>query len=183
MEELTSVLQGVHLPCWVVDDDGMFTWVNDAFIAMFGDRRGEYYSVLVAPESLEAAERHFEHVHAGGPVSEAELVLKAPKGGRVRIEVSSVLLEDIGLCCGAFGLAGMPARLLPRPAARTVMTPRQLEILLLLSGGASTAQIASELFITTETVRNHIRRILMKLHVHSRLAAVAKARTLGLIDD
>ena len=79
------------------------------------------------------------------------------------------------------GLAGTPAR--PRPAGRTALTPRQLEIPLLLSGVASTDQIASELFIATETVRNHIRRILMTLQVHSRLAAVAKARQLGLIDD
>ena len=183
MEELTSVLQGVHLPCWVLDDDGVYTWVNDAFIAAFGDRRGEHYSVVVAPESLEAADQHFEHMYAHGPVAEVELDLMVPKGGRVHVEVSSVLLEDVGLCCGAFGLAGTPARPRPRATARNVLTPRQLEILLLLSAGASTDQIASELFITTETVRNHVRRILMTLQVHSRLAAVAKARQLGLIGD
>ena len=63
MEELTSILRGVHLPCWVVDDDGVFVWVNDAFIATFGDRRGDHYSVVVAPESLDTAARHFERVH------------------------------------------------------------------------------------------------------------------------
>jgi DNA-binding NarL/FixJ family response regulator len=55
--------------------------------------------------------------------------------------------------------------------------------LLLLSEGASTDQIASELYLSKETVRNHIRRILAQLNVHSRLAAVARARSLGLIGD
>lgn len=63
------------------------------------------------------------------------------------------------------------------------LTPRQLEILRLLSAGESTDQIATQLFISRETVRNHIRHILRALRVHSRLAAVAKARTQGLVGD
>lgn len=63
------------------------------------------------------------------------------------------------------------------------LTPRQLEILRLLSAGESTDQIATQLFISRETVRNHIRHILQALRVHSRLAAVAKARTQGLVGD
>jgi DNA-binding CsgD family transcriptional regulator len=180
MEELTSVLRGVHLPCWVVDEDGVFVWVNDAFVATFGDHRGDHYSVVVAPESLETAARHFERMQEDA-VTEDQLDMMLPDGGRVRTEISSVLLEGIGLCCGGFGLAGKPVR--PLPTARTALTPRQLEVLLLLSGGASTDQIASELYVSKETVRNHIRQILMQLRVHSRLAAVAKARTLGLIGD
>ncbi|HKT43405.1 MAG TPA: LuxR C-terminal-related transcriptional regulator [Gaiellaceae bacterium] len=63
------------------------------------------------------------------------------------------------------------------------LTPRQLEILRMLSAGDSTDQIANELCISRETVRNHVRHILRALHVHSRLAAVAKARTQGLVGD
>ncbi|MBV8479338.1 MAG: PAS domain-containing protein [Actinobacteria bacterium] len=66
---------------------------------------------------------------------------------------------------------------------RPALTPRQREILMLLSAGASTDQIASDLYISKETVRNHVRQILLSLSVHSRLAAVAKARTLGLVAD
>ena len=66
---------------------------------------------------------------------------------------------------------------------RTSLTPRQREILSLLSAGASTDEIANELCISKETVRNHVRHILKALSAHSRLAAVAKARTLGLVDD
>jgi DNA-binding CsgD family transcriptional regulator len=180
MDELTSIFQGVHLPCWVVDEHGVFMWVNDAFVAIFGDRRGDHYSVAFAPESLEAAARHFERMHED-PVTEDELDMMLPDGSRAHTEISSVLLEGIGLCCGGFGLAGTPVR--PRLAAQTDLTPRQLEVLLLLSGGASTDQIASELYISKETVRNHVRQILQAMRVHSRLAAVAKARNEGLVTD
>ena len=56
------------------------------------------------------------------------------------------------------------------------LTPRQVEVLRLLEQGRSTKQIAAELHVSTETVRNHIRRLFRALGVHSRLEAVAAAR-------
>ena len=58
----------------------------------------------------------------------------------------------------------------------TELTPRQAEVLRLLEHGRSTDQIAEELHLSRETVRNHIRHILQALGVHSRLEAVALAR-------
>ncbi|HEY2556620.1 MAG TPA: LuxR C-terminal-related transcriptional regulator [Diaminobutyricibacter sp.] len=179
--ELTSILQGVHVPCWILDEDGVFTWVNDAFVATFGDRRGEHYSAVIAPEALGVADRHFQNMQDADPVAEYEVDMVLLDGSRVHTEVSSVHLEGIGLCCGGFGLASIQRR--ARPPARTDLTPRQLEVLSLLADGASTDQIAGELFVSKETVRNHVRRILQVLRVHSRLAAVAKARREGLVGD
>lgn len=178
--ELTSVLQGVHVPCWIIDDDANFVWLNAAFVATFGDRLGEHYSTVVAPESLGISAEHMERMHTD-PVAEIELELMLPGGSRVHAEISSVLLEGIGLCCGIFGVAGGSVR--PRAATHTDLTPRQLEILLMLSSGASTSQIAAELFITKTTVRNHVANLLRAMNVHSRLAAVAKARREGLVGD
>lgn len=178
--EIASLLQGVHLPCWILDEQGVLVWVNEAFVESFGDRRGDRYSVLIAPESLEAAERHFE-LSRDHPTDEVELSLMLADGRRVRTEISSVLLESVGLCCGAFGISGKAAR--PQPAAGSDLTPRQLDVLALLSAGASTEQIASELYISKTTARNHISHILQALGVHSRLAAVAKARREGLVAD
>jgi DNA-binding NarL/FixJ family response regulator len=53
------------------------------------------------------------------------------------------------------------------------LTPRQVEVLRLLEQGRSTKQIAAELHLSTETVRNHIRRLFRALGVNSRLEAVA----------
>jgi DNA-binding NarL/FixJ family response regulator len=49
-------------------------------------------------------------------------------------------------------------------------------VLRLLEHGRSTKQIAAELHLSPETVRNHIRRLLKALGVNSRLEAVAAAR-------
>ena len=61
-------------------------------------------------------------------------------------------------------------------AASPDLTPRQTEVLGLLERGLSTEQIARELQLSVETVRNHIRAVLRGLGVHSRLEAVAVAR-------
>jgi DNA-binding CsgD family transcriptional regulator len=181
MEDLSSILQGVHVPCWIFDENGIFVWLNDAFVSTFGDRLGAHYSVVFPPESLEGAARHFEVMRRDDPVAEVELDMLRPDGSRAHTEISSILLEGIGLCCGVFGLAGTPVR--PQLAAPNSLTPRQVDVLLLLSGGASTDQIARELFLSKTTVRNHVSQILHILGVHSRLAAVAKARNEGLIGD
>ena len=55
------------------------------------------------------------------------------------------------------------------------LTARELEVLRLLAKGHSTEGIASQLFISVNTVRNHVGRILNKLGAHSKLEAVAIA--------
>jgi two-component system nitrate/nitrite response regulator NarL len=75
---------------------------------------------------------------------------------------------------GVFGLFdGQPDR---NAAPHPHLTPRQVEVLRLLEQGRSTRQIAAELHLSTETVRNHLRRLFKALGVHSRLEAVAAAR-------
>lgn len=55
------------------------------------------------------------------------------------------------------------------------LTPREHEILVLLVDGMNYGMVAEKLFISLDTVRNHIRHIYEKLHVHSKSQAVAKA--------
>jgi DNA-binding NarL/FixJ family response regulator len=52
------------------------------------------------------------------------------------------------------------------------LTPREKEILDLLASGWSTSAIASKLYISQATVRNHVQHILAKLGVHGRLEAI-----------
>ena len=58
---------------------------------------------------------------------------------------------------------------------------RELAVLRLLALGASTNSIASSLFISPHTVRNHVKNILAKLEAHSRLAAVRVAEREGIL--
>jgi len=64
---------------------------------------------------------------------------------------------------------------------RGALTQRQVEVLSLLAAGKSTREIASLMCVSIHTVRNHVSQILFKLHVHSRVEAVALARKLGVI--
>jgi DNA-binding NarL/FixJ family response regulator len=61
------------------------------------------------------------------------------------------------------------------------LTVRELEVLKMLAGGASTAASSALLGISTATLRAHVQAILRKLGAHSRLEAVAEAARLGLI--
>ena len=61
------------------------------------------------------------------------------------------------------------------------ITKREVEILKLVSTGASNKDIADILVITEGTVKNHISNILGKLEVKDRLQAAAKARQKGLL--
>lgn len=56
----------------------------------------------------------------------------------------------------------------------TRLTPREEEILTLLARGFVTKEIASKLGVSYETVRDHLKHIYEKLHVHSRGEAVAR---------
>jgi DNA-binding NarL/FixJ family response regulator len=61
------------------------------------------------------------------------------------------------------------------PASLNPLTPRELEVLVLLARGRDQKQIATELYISPKTVATHIQRLLAKLGVHSRAEAVALA--------
>ena len=66
------------------------------------------------------------------------------------------------------------------PVGDVNLSPREREILALLSDGRSQSQIAAELVISSKTVATHIQHLLSKLGVHSRAQAVAMAYRLGL---
>jgi DNA-binding CsgD family transcriptional regulator len=69
----------------------------------------------------------------------------------------------------------------PSPAAaalgaRAGLTPTETVVLSVLSLGLSNAEIARRLFVSTETVRSHVQRILGKLGVRSRVEAILEVR-------
>lgn len=56
-----------------------------------------------------------------------------------------------------------------------VLTDRELEVLTLMAEGLGNREIGAHLFISENTVKNHVRSILEKLNQHSRMAAVVYA--------
>ena len=62
------------------------------------------------------------------------------------------------------------------------LTDRELEVLKLVAQGMSNREIAGELYISENTVKNHVRNILEKLQLHSRMEAVVYAVREKLLD-
>ena len=63
----------------------------------------------------------------------------------------------------------------PKPGSESNLTVREKEILVLITQGMTNELIADKLFISVQTVRNHIKNIYDKLQVHSRAQVVVKA--------
>jgi DNA-binding NarL/FixJ family response regulator len=63
------------------------------------------------------------------------------------------------------------------------LTPRQLEVLQLMTEGFSNAEIASQLFTSPKTAEHHVSAVLSKLGVHSRAQAIRAAYSLKLFPN
>lgn len=61
------------------------------------------------------------------------------------------------------------------------LTPREQDILAMISQGLSNKHIARTLTISPETVKSHVKNIFLKLAVSTRAAAVSRAGALGLL--
>ena len=68
------------------------------------------------------------------------------------------------------------------PTSTLRLTERELEVLRLVAKGMNNREIAKELFISDNTVKNHVRNILEKLQLHSRMEAVLYAVREKLVD-
>src|ERR1700756_5722736 len=68
------------------------------------------------------------------------------------------------------------------PVAAPKLTDREMEVLKLVARGMNNRDIAKELFISENTVKNHVRNILEKLQIHSRMEAVMIAVREKLIE-
>lgn len=61
------------------------------------------------------------------------------------------------------------------------LTPRELEVLQLMADGRRNEEIATQLFLSIQTVKNHVRSIYSKLSVESRVEAVLYAQKMGIV--
>lgn len=98
--------------------------------------------------------------------------------------VAGAGLADPGACHGADGPVTSAVDVIAirrsRPGARPddplgTLTPRETEVLRRIAEGQNTKKMASEMNVTTATVRTYVRNVLAKLGAHSRLEAAALA--------
>jgi DNA-binding CsgD family transcriptional regulator len=179
---IEQALAEISLPIYVVDREGTIRWLNAAAIGLFGDRKGEHFSAVIAADGQQLANEKFARKVIGGArTTSYDVAMLARDGRRLDTEVESVRLDNDAEAFGVFGIVAVEKFANPAAAPQVHMTPRQLQVLKGLAGGGSTDMIAKELHISRETVRNHVRDLLRALGVHSRVQAVARAHQLGIV--
>jgi two-component system NarL family response regulator len=103
------------------------------------------------------------------PIEEVADAIRSVWAGQSRISPSmaSKLLNEFA----AISKASTEKPEIPAPR----LTDREMEVLKLVAKGMNNRDIAKELYISENTVKNHIRNLLEKLHLHSRMEAVVYA--------
>jgi DNA-binding CsgD family transcriptional regulator len=205
-----DVVAGTGEPAFVVNVQGCLVAWNRGAQQLLGHSAAEVlgrpcYEVLRGFDVF--GNRHCQKFCAlrvmalqGEPISRCCLRVRSAAGGGIMVDVDCLVLPQ-----GAARerlvvhiLHRSPEKQLPSyarghydesslgpaeaaPAGCSLLTTKETDILRLLSGGASTREIARSLSISPATVRNHIYHILGKLHAHSRLEAVCLARRRRLL--
>jgi PAS domain S-box-containing protein len=174
--DVEGALANILVPSYILDTDGVIRWINPAAERLLGNVRGRHFTSVVGPEDRARARELFARKVLGTTAAtEASGVFVSTGGTRVALEVSAVPLLGGQQVVGVFGLlTGQPDEDASTPPAH--LTPRQAEVLRLLEQGLSTKQIAQELHLSPETVKNHVRHLLRALSVNTRLEAVAAVR-------
>jgi PAS domain S-box-containing protein len=180
--EVEDAIDRVGVPAYVIDRHGIIRWLNPAARKLVGDVRGRHLTSVVAPEESRRAQEIFTRNLLGSSAgSDNKAVLMDADGERVSVEVSAVPLRKGGHVIGVFGQVKDIDEDDPPRQPHPHLTPRQAQVLGLLEHGRSTEQIAGELHLSIETVRNHVRGLMRALNVHSRLEAVAIGRREHLV--
>ena len=128
----------------------------------------------------------FEAIRAGAsgyllkdiPLDEVAEAVRAVHGGQSLINPSMAakLLAEFAAMASRDGTA--PAERVPAPR----LTEREIQVLKLVARGMNNRDIAKELFISENTVKNHVRNILEKLQLRSRMEAAMYAVREKLVD-
>jgi DNA-binding CsgD family transcriptional regulator len=181
--DITQTLEKLHVPATLVDRQGVILWENQAVRDRYGAHIGRPVTSVVAQDAPGHGASLLTQVVRDAEPAEFTLRVSAPEGRAELVDVSAVPVYGRGSIVGMFGV-GKPRQ----PTTRSVaiephpeLTKRQREVLALLAEGMSTSEIASELVISTTTVRNHVAYVLAALGVHTRLEAVITASRHGLI--
>jgi DNA-binding CsgD family transcriptional regulator len=180
--DVFGALDRLPLPVFAIASNGVIRWLNMAAEQVVGDRRGSRFTQLVAPESKGVVDEAFASKVIGSrEATDYEAVLLTEDGSRVDVEICSVAVDGDAGIAGVFGAVELKHRDEPAPRVKAPeLTPRQAEVLSYLTRGYTTAEMASAMGLSPETVRNHVRGVLQRLGVHSRLEAVTAARMRGI---
>ncbi|HLX32328.1 MAG TPA: LuxR C-terminal-related transcriptional regulator [Gaiellaceae bacterium] len=179
--DITAALEDVSVHAFLLDKDAIVRWQNKAAREMIGDRVGKKWAAVMTERSIRDAQQVWRTLICEGAPAEVTVEAVLRDGTTEHRDISAAPLREGGAVVGVFGV-GVPSK---GPAhvspGKFNLTERQVEVLQLLADGKSTDQIASALYISKTTVRNHIARLMAELQVHTRVQAIVVASRAGLI--
>jgi DNA-binding NarL/FixJ family response regulator len=134
-------------------------------------------------DGLSAARRLREQGYGGLIVrlttfGEAALVYQAVQAGADAYWSKEMPPEELGQRLGRLAQGLEPKLQLPD---LPTLSPREKEVLAQLAKGQSTKEIARDLKLSPETVKDHLERLYAKLEARNRVEALERARGLGLL--
>jgi PAS domain S-box-containing protein len=182
------LVDSLGVPSSVHDLDGRFVHMNTAAEQASGftnaQMRDRELTDRLPHEAHQRVRAVYRRAVELGEPTDFETIFVDGNGESRGARVQQLPLRDgdeiVGVITLAFGVrrvSSEPTGLQPLPQ----LTPRQHEVLELIAAGRSTAEIARELTLSTETVRNHLRSIFRALSAHTRPEAIATAHGLGLL--
>ncbi len=176
---LWFVIEHSSTPIAVIDDERRFVEVNDAGLALLGRSRAELIGhtitdIIELPERAESARRWQAFLRSGEDMGTRTLLL--PDGRRISVEFA-VRLATVDTRRLAIHVMLSATRAWASPSAaqsqERPLTSREQEVITLIALGHETPQIASQLGISPETARSHVRNAMSKLGARTRAHLVA----------
>ena len=152
----------------------------DATRAVLG-MPGERHPRIIMLTTFDADEYVFSALQAGASGFLLKDATAEELAGAVRVVADGDALLSPSITRKVIGdYASRPASR-PDPTVLSPLTERELEVMRLVAGGRSNAEIAGELFLGEQTVKTHVSRILAKLGLRDRTQIVVTAYESGLV--
>ena len=193
-----AIFEHSRLPMSLLDADRRYVAVNDAALAFYGLPREELIGgepgLTLAPGERAVLDAEWDTLVGTGEYY-GDRVFSRADGRRIRIQYAGSASSASGRWL-AFSVV-LSARVEPDgpelivPDAddadvaptRTLLTPREREVVRLVALGAGTRQVAEDLYLSPETIRSHVRNAMSKTGARTRAQLVAIALAEGLIGE
>ena len=166
-------------PVALLDEERNIVDLNAAAVQLLGvprvDLIGTSLRERVPPEEGESADAEWREFLRTGEDAGTRDLLRGD-GSPVRVDYAARLADIAGRRVAIYvAIAGGEPEpfAIARAAADLGLTEREREVVTLIAMGLDTGDIASELHISPETVRTHVRNAMGKLNVHTRAQLVA----------
>jgi PAS domain S-box-containing protein len=198
-EHFWRVFDQSRNPMSLLDEDRRYVAANDALVKLYGYPReqliGRHADSMMAEHELVGIEERWAAFMQTGELYGERDGLHAD-GSLIRVQYAThatfvtgrklALVVALSAHPESFAgdpVAGAPIEGEPMKQSKSDLTPRELDVIACLALGMTGPEIADELYVSSETVRTHVRNAMVKMNAHTRAQLVATALAEGLIGN